>query len=129
MQSMGNSESISTEEFYNTATDGSTGEESLVVLDVRTEGEIEENNITKLLGDKMKLTLLYCEVSQLCKLGMPQIADLGIDKEKDTVLCFCRSGGRSGRAQSHLLGYGFKAVNVSGGINAFSSYVNNLEEL
>ena len=36
------------------------------------------------------------------------------------VMCMCRSGGRSGNATSMLRAAGIDAVNVSGGMNAWS---------
>jgi rhodanese-related sulfurtransferase len=38
-----------------------------------------------------------------------------------TVLCICRSGGRSGRAASALRSAGIEAVNVAGGMAAWAA--------
>jgi rhodanese-related sulfurtransferase len=100
-----------------------------VILDVRTPSEISESSIPSLLGDKVILPVLYKEVSAFEGLNASQIQALGIDSTTDSVLCFCKLGGRSARAQAHLLNQGFKAVNVEGGIVAFSSYLETTIDL
>ncbi|MGQ0826143.1 MAG: rhodanese-like domain-containing protein [Actinomycetota bacterium] len=37
------------------------------------------------------------------------------------VVCVCRSGGRSARAAEALIGWGFEAVNVAGGMKAWAA--------
>lgn len=45
-----------------------------------------------------------------------RLADVPHDR---TIACLCRSGNRSGEAQSILLGKGFDAVNLTGGMLAW----------
>jgi rhodanese-related sulfurtransferase len=73
----------------------------------------------------LKLNYLKYELAQLQNLDKNGVSNLGINGASDKVLCFCRSGARSGSAQSHLTGLGFQAINVEGGIMGFSSYVNS----
>ncbi len=124
-----NNAKISTSEFYKLVTKGSPADISYVVLDVRMPSETQQSNIEKLMGSSNKLKILYTEVGALTGLNASKISQIGIDKEKDTVLTFCRSGARSSTAQSHLLAQGYKAINVEGGIMAFSSYHSSAGDL
>lgn len=45
-----------------------------------------------------------------------RLADVPRDR---TIACLCRSGNRSGKAQSILLGKGYDAVNLTGGMLAW----------
>ena len=51
-------------------------------------------------------------------MGDLQADQLPTDK---TIYCICRSGGRSARVVQAMLGAGFDAVNVEGGMNAWSA--------
>jgi len=46
-----------------------------------------------------------------------QVADLARDR---VIVCVCRSGARSARAANYLLEQGFQAVNLEGGMIAWS---------
>ncbi len=82
--------------------------ESFTLLDVREPREYETAKI---------------EGSTLIPLGtLPR--RLGeLDKSREIVV-HCRSGGRSGRAVQFLMEKGFKAVNVAGGILAWSERID-----
>lgn len=115
---------VSSAEFYQLAT-GNTNGENYVILDVRTPGEVASQNLNQLLGNKLKLNYLKYELAQLQNLDKNGVSNIGIDAASQKVLCFCRSGARSGSAQSHLNNLGFQAINVDGGIMGFSSYLNS----
>lgn len=51
-------------------------------------------------------------------LGLIEFRMNELDKEKEYVMV-CRSGGRSGRACQFLDSYGFKTVNMAGGMLAW----------
>jgi rhodanese-related sulfurtransferase len=78
--------------------------EKAIVIDVRTQGEVQ--------GGYIKGTTVFADInssefnSQIDKL----------DKSK-TYIVYCRSGGRSSRAASIMVGKGFKNIyNLNGGI-------------
>jgi rhodanese-related sulfurtransferase len=74
-----------------------------VLLDVR---EIDEWSAGHAPG------ALHVPLSRLASESVPAGA---------TVLCICRSGGRSGKATDALRRAGVDAVNVAGGMNAWSA--------
>jgi rhodanese-related sulfurtransferase len=80
----------------------------LVVLDVRTPGEVSEGIIN---GATMFLDYNSSDFEQQLD---------ALDKSK-TYLVYCRSGNRSGKACHTMLDKGFKQVyNLEGGISAWS---------
>jgi rhodanese-related sulfurtransferase len=80
----------------------------VVVLDVRTPGEVSEGIIN---GATMFLDYNSSDFDQQLD---------GLDKSK-TYLVYCRSGNRSGKACHTMLDKGFKQVyNLAGGISAWS---------
>ena len=80
----------------------------VVVLDVRTPGEVSEGIIN---GATMFLDYNSSDFDQQLD---------GLDKSK-TYLVYCRSGNRSGKACHTMLDKGFKQVyNLDGGISAWS---------
>jgi rhodanese-related sulfurtransferase len=79
-----------------------------VLLDVRTQGEFDFVNIG---GTHIPLDELENRLSE-------------INKDK-TIYCLCHHGVRSEYARQILLGNGFgSVVNISGGIHAWSQYVD-----
>jgi|688.fasta_scaffold569482_2 rhodanese-related sulfurtransferase len=80
----------------------------VVVLDVRTPGEVSEGIIN---GSTMFIDYNSSDFEQQLD---------GLDKSK-TYLVYCRSGNRSGKACHTMLDKGFKQVyNLDGGISAWS---------
>lgn len=80
----------------------------VVVLDVRTPGEVSEGIIN---GATMFIDYNSSDFEQQLD---------GLDKSK-TYLVYCRSGNRSGKACHTMLDKGFKQVyNLDGGISAWS---------
>ena len=80
----------------------------VVVLDVRTPGEVSEGIIN---GATMFIDYNSSDFDQQLD---------GLDKSK-TYLVYCRSGNRSGKACHTMLDKGFKQVyNLDGGISAWS---------
>lgn len=53
-----------------------------------------------------------------------KIGDLEPYREK-TIVCFCKTGGRSAKATEILERHGFKAFNMAGGIASWSKYVDS----
>lgn len=80
-------------------------QEKLVIIDVREPFEHAAKNIPG---------------SILIPLGVLPSRLNELDKFKDQeVVVYCRSGNRSAHACRHLIGKGFKALNLSGGILAW----------
>lgn len=80
----------------------------VVVLDVRTPGEIAEGKIPNALEIDIQNSDFQQKINAL-------------DKDK-TYLVYCRSGGRSARACSEMKDLGFgKLYNLEGGYTAFSA--------
>lgn len=80
----------------------------VVVLDVRTPGEVSEGIIN---GATLFIDYNSSDFEQQLD---------GLDKSK-TYLVYCRSGNRSGKACHTMLDKGFKQVyNLNGGISAWS---------
>lgn len=76
------------------------GDKSLYILDVRQPNEFNDGHIQ---GAKLiPLNELPAKLDKLPK-----------DK---TILCVCRSGSRSSAAARQLVGAGYQAVNLSGGM-------------
>ncbi|MDH3251580.1 MAG: rhodanese-like domain-containing protein [Ignavibacteria bacterium] len=94
----------------NTITPGQTDslmeaqDTSVVLLDVRTSGEFYSET-----GHLRGAILI--PVQQLEQ----RMGELESYRGK-TIIAYCRSGNRSGRATDMLLGKGFKAVNMTGGM-------------
>ena len=86
-------------------------EENVVVIDVRTPGEVSEGYIT---GANLFIDF-YGEnfQSEILKL----------DKTK-TYVMYCRSGGRSGQASTFMVNNGFATVyNLQGGIGSYTGTI------
>jgi len=81
-------------------------EDNVVVIDVRTPGEVAQGYITG--ADK------FIDIN-----GASFAEEIGkLDKTK-TYVMYCRSGGRSGRAASYMVENGFTNVyNLQGGISS-----------
>lgn len=73
---------------------------SLNIIDVREAGEVAEGKIKGTVN--IPLGLLEARMSEL-------------DKSKEYILV-CRSGGRSGQACQFLNSYGYKVMNMTGGM-------------
>lgn len=82
--------------------------EAFILLDVREPAENEAGRI---------------DGSTLIPLGELQTRYSELDRSKKLVV-HCRSGARSGRAVQFLIGKGYDAVNVAGGIIAWSERVD-----
>lgn len=81
---------------------------SILLLDVRTEAEFE--------GESGHLAnALLIPVQELAA----RIQELETHKEK-TIVAYCRSGNRSGKAAELLAKHGFTAMNVAGGMLAWN---------
>ncbi len=91
---------ISPEEFKKKISEG-----DVILLDVRTEGEVRQGKIPGALNIDIHDSKFVLKISQL-------------DKSK-TILVYCASGGRSGRAMKQLRKKGFTVYNLSGGISAW----------
>ncbi|NUM80242.1 rhodanese-like domain-containing protein [bacterium] len=79
--------------------------EKLVIIDVREPSEHSAKNIPG---------------SILIPLGALPSRLHELEKFKDQeIIVYCRSGNRSAHACRHLIGNGFKAINLSGGILAW----------
>ncbi|MBX7150145.1 rhodanese-like domain-containing protein [bacterium] len=77
-------------------------QDKLVIIDVREPSEHAERNIPGSI--LIPLGALPSRLNELQKFK---------DQE---IIVYCRSGNRSAHACRHLIGNGFKAVNLSGGI-------------
>ncbi len=88
-----------------------TGDEKIILLDVRNPDEYEEDN----LG------------GELIPLGdLPDRIDDLEDYKGEEIYIHCRSGARSDRAKQYLLANGFDKVhNVLGGIVAYRETLGN----
>ena len=82
--------------------------EKFILLDVREQNEYD---LAKIPG------------SRLIPLGTLPDRAKELDKSQPIVV-HCRSGGRSAKAVQFLIGEGFKAVNVEGGITAWSERID-----
>jgi rhodanese-related sulfurtransferase len=84
--------------------------EQTILLDVREELELEAAAV----ADALHLPM-----------GEIPVRLAEIDKSK-TVICMCRSGGRSAQVADFLARQGYTRVyNLTGGINAWSDLVDN----
>ena len=82
-------------------------DKSLTIIDVR---EVDEVKVGKIPGAiNIPLGLLEFRMHEL-------------DKSKE-YLVVCRSGGRSGRACQFLSSYGYKVINMSGGMLSWDGEV------
>lgn len=97
------SQVISIDEFKNKLQNDS----SIVVLDVRTPQELE-GPLGKIDG------VINIPVQELDQ----RIDELEKYKDKE-IIVICRTGNRSGRGTDILIGHGYKAKNVLGGMTAF----------
>lgn len=79
---------------------------SIILLDVRTDGERKQRKINGSLH--IPLNLLASKISELEKF-----------KEKE-IVCYCQSGSRSLSACNILTKNGFKAGNLIGGISQWT---------
>ena len=86
--------------------------EKFVLLDVRNQYELKygEINDSKLIPVQ-EIEFRYPE----------------IDKNKE-IVCYCRTGGRSGRAAEFLRSKGFNALNLVGGILAWKKHDSSIIE-
>ncbi|MGG3891542.1 rhodanese-like domain-containing protein [Metabacillus fastidiosus] len=73
---------------------------NIKIIDVREVGEVAEGRIKGAVN--IPLGLLEARMPDL-------------DKSKEYILV-CRSGGRSGRAYQFLNSYGYKVINMAGGM-------------
>ena len=121
-----NATAINGEAFYKYLTgQTNTLPGTILAVDVRTQAEIDDLSIPKILGDKLTLDVKYLEVSQLTAADKATLeSTLGIN-DKQKILCMCKLGGRSVRAQGHLKGLGFDAINVEGGITGLKAYADS----
>ncbi len=56
-------------------------------------------------------------------IAMSQLAERVVELDKSRrIVCICRSGNRSARVTEWLRSQGFDAVNMSGGMSAWSSF-------
>lgn len=82
-------------------------DKSLTIIDVR---EVDEVKVGKIPGAiNIPLGLLEFRMHEL-------------DKSKEYIVV-CRSGGRSGRACQFLSSYGYKVINMSGGMLSWDGEV------
>ncbi|MDR2995940.1 rhodanese-like domain-containing protein [Bacillus cereus] len=81
--------------------------EAVNIVDVREVEEVAEGKIPEALN--IPLRLLEFRMHEL-------------DKNKEYVIV-CRAGGRSARAVQFLDGYGFRAINMVGGMLAWEGKV------
>lgn len=77
--------------------------EGAVVIDVREPSEFAEGSVPG--ARNIPLGELVDRVGEIPR---------GV-----TIACLCRSGGRSARAQEFLIGQGYEAVNLTGGMLAW----------
>lgn len=78
-----------------------------VLLDVRSPAEYSQQHL------KNALNIPYKNIVE-------QLASLSINKEQSIVL-YCRSGNRAGKALKALRGAGYKNLHNGGGINALTN--------
>lgn len=83
--------------------------EKVVVLDVREARE--------LAVAPFPMTVVHIPLGQLAA----RVSEL---PKGETIVCACRSGGRSANAVAFLKAQGYAAVNLEGGILAWSSRVD-----
>lgn len=83
-------------------------DDSIVLLDVRTK---EERDTAKIEPS------LFIPMTELLK----RLSELPKDK---TIVVYCHVGGRSGFAANILRTKGYNALNLAGGINAWSKTVD-----
>ncbi len=85
--------------------------QDVFILDVREEEEYELTNIGGML---LPLAQLPSRLNELS------------DRKDDDIVVMCRTGGRSAQAVAFLLQSGFsKAVNMKGGVHAWSSRIDS----
>jgi rhodanese-related sulfurtransferase len=83
-------------------------DKSVVLLDVRTSEEFRSE--TGHLNGAILIPVQELEA---------RLNELEPFKEK-TIIAYCRSGNRSGRAEKILTEHGFKALNLTGGMNQWN---------
>ena len=86
--------------------------EDIIILDVREEDELEYGKIQD------SILIPMHEVQN-------RLNEFNKDKE---IICYCRSGNRSGFIASFLRNKGFKAKNLLGGILAWKKYDSSIIE-
>ena len=80
-----------------------------------------------LLDVREPVELQIAAVANAVHIPMREIPDriAELDRSK-TIICLCRSGGRSAQVGHYLLGQGFaRVINLAGGINAWSEQVDD----
>lgn len=88
--------------------------------------QISTNEVEALLDEKAPINLIDVrEVDEVqagkipnaihIPLGLVEFKMPDLDKSKEYILV-CRSGGRSAKAATFLEGYGFKVINMTGGM-------------
>eukprot|EP01017_Pseudomicrothorax_dubius_P016874 TRINITY_DN1907_c0_g1_i1.p1 TRINITY_DN1907_c0_g1~~TRINITY_DN1907_c0_g1_i1.p1 ORF type:complete len:163 (+),score=24.06 TRINITY_DN1907_c0_g1_i1:100-588(+) len=102
---------------------GSEDTKDWVVLDVREESERKNWNLPEHTQNGVEIPKINIRLLDL-------LANRGSDLEKlvpkdKTVFCMCRGGVRSFKAQNHLLGNGYKTINLYGGSSALESTIPN----
>ncbi|MDH3973887.1 MAG: rhodanese-like domain-containing protein [Deltaproteobacteria bacterium] len=81
-----------------------SGQESLLILDVRTAGEYKKD---KHIKNSVLIPISVIEA---------RISEIEAYREKN-VIVYCKVGGRSSRVSNYLTGQGFKKIhNMTGGI-------------
>jgi rhodanese-related sulfurtransferase len=86
------------------AVDAESGSASHILLDVRNEDEWEAG---------------HAQSAQWIPLGDLERARLELPMNR-RIVCVCRSGVRSARAAEALIGWGFEAANMTGGMKAWA---------
>jgi rhodanese-related sulfurtransferase len=99
--------------------------------------EISATEAAQMLRDQPEQTILL-DVREAMELEMAAVAGalhipmgeipgrLGELDASKTIICLCRSGGRSAQVAEFLLAQGYaKAVNLTGGIHAWSDQVDS----
>ena len=86
-------------------TDASSGSEHVVLLDVRNADEWQAG---------------HAPTAVWVPLGELESARFQLPMNR-RIVCVCRSGGRSAKAAAELLQMGFKAVNMTGGMQAWAA--------
>jgi len=87
----------------------------------------EQPEKTVLLDVREAVELEMAAVAGALHIPMGEIpANLGAIDQTKTIICMCRSGGRSAQVEAYLRQQGFEDVhNLTGGINAWSATVDD----
>jgi len=86
----------------------------------------DEPDTTILLDVREEQELAFAAVTGALHIPMGETPDRLAELDPDkTIICMCHSGGRSAQVASFLAAQGYtKAINLAGGINAWSEQVD-----